>query len=257
MLARLLDALRQVGSYLPAVFGVLLIIVSGFVIARLVQGATDGLLRRIGFNSRLERAGLVRVLDHARSPFNPARIVSSLVFWGVMSVALFVAATALGLDSLAQVFGELVGYVPSVIAAIVIVVIGIGLGGLVSGIILASVGGMTGGLLLARAGRAGVVLLAVFMALQELGVATDIVTTAFAILFGAVALAAALAFGLGNRDLAAEVTREWYERFRAEREALALEDEDDASADDAAGGNRDEAGRGTAGAEGSRPASAA
>jgi hypothetical protein len=64
------------------------------------------------------------------------------------------------------------------------------------------------------------VVLSVFMALQELGIATDIVTTAFAILFGAVALALALSFGLGNRELAGEVTRQWYERYRAEREAI-------------------------------------
>jgi hypothetical protein len=61
------------------------------------------------------------------------------------------------------------------------------------------------------------------MALQELGIATDLVTTAFAILFGAVALAMALAFGLGNRELAGEVTRGWYERYRAEREAIERE----------------------------------
>jgi hypothetical protein len=66
----------------------------------------------------------------------------------------------------------------------------------------------------------------VFMALQELGIATDIVTTAFAILFGAIALAMALSFGLGNRELAGEVTREWYEQYRRERdEALARERE--------------------------------
>jgi hypothetical protein len=61
------------------------------------------------------------------------------------------------------------------------------------------------------------------MALQTLGIAPDIVTTAFAILFGAVALAMALAFGLGNRELAGEVTREWYERVRAERKAIERE----------------------------------
>jgi hypothetical protein len=78
-----------------------------------------------------------------------------------------------------------------------------------------------------------VILLAVFMALQELGIATDIVTTAFAILFGAIALAMALAFGLGNRDLAGEVTREWYEGWRRERQEL-LERERAAEAADAA-----------------------
>jgi hypothetical protein len=68
-----------------------------------------------------------------------------------------------------------------------------------------------------------VIVLSIFMALQELGIATDIVTTAFAILFGAVAFGLALAFGLGNRDLAGQVTREWYQRYRAEREAIERE----------------------------------
>jgi hypothetical protein len=68
-----------------------------------------------------------------------------------------------------------------------------------------------------------VIVLAIFMALQELGIATEIVTTAFAIVFGALALAFALSFGLGNRELAGQITREWYERLRAEREAIARE----------------------------------
>jgi hypothetical protein len=124
------------------------------------------------------------------------------------------------LESLANVVSTLVSYNPSVIAAIVIILIGIVLGGFVGGLIQASAGALRGGRALSRVGRGGVILLAVFMALQELGIATDIVTTAFAILFGAVALAMALSFGLGNRELAGEVTREWYMNWRREREEL-------------------------------------
>lgn len=70
------------------------------------------------------------------------------------------------------------------------------------------------------------------MALQQLGIATDIVTTAFAILFGAIALALALSFGLGNRELAGEITREWYDRYRRERaEALKREQMAEAAAE--------------------------
>jgi hypothetical protein len=106
------------------------------------------------------------------------------------------------------------------------------LGGFVGGLIAASAGAVHGGRALARIGRGGVLLLAVFMALQELGIATDIVTTAFAILFGAIALALSLSFGLGNRELAGEVTREWYENYRRERaEALAREAREEALAE--------------------------
>jgi len=113
-----------------------------------------------------------------------------------------------------------VSYIPSLIAAIAIVIVGIVLGDFVGGLIMASAGAIHGGPTLSRVGKGGVIMISIFMALQELGVATDIVTTAFAILFGAIALASALAFGLGNRDLAGEITREWYDRYRAEREAI-------------------------------------
>jgi hypothetical protein len=88
---------------------------------------------------------------------------------------------------------------------------------------MASAGAVQGAPTLARIGRGGVIMLAAFMALQELGIATDIVTTAFAILFGAVAFGLAMAFGLGNRELAGQITRQWYERYRAESEAIERE----------------------------------
>ncbi|HRN54105.1 MAG TPA: hypothetical protein PK788_11450, partial [Gemmatimonadaceae bacterium] len=112
------------------------------------------------------------------------------------------------------------------IAAVVIVILGIVLGDLVAALIAASAGALAGAGTLARVGKGGVVLLAVFMSLQELGVATGIVTTAFAIIFGAIALALSLSFGLGNRELAAEVTRRWYEEWRTEREAVRRASED-------------------------------
>jgi hypothetical protein len=171
----------------------------------------------------LERGGVMDAVERSGTHVNPARVIANLLFWLVMFVVLVVAANALGFQSLANVFSELVSYIPSVIAAIVIVIVGIVLGGFVGGIIMASAGGLHGGPTLARVGRVGVIVIAVFMALQELGVATDIVTTAFALLFGAVALALALSFGLGNRDLAGQITREWYERYKAEREAIERE----------------------------------
>jgi len=179
----------------------------------------DRLLRRIRFDALLERGGVMEVVERSGSHVNPIRVIANLVFWLMMFAVIVLASNALGLQSLADVFSELVSYIPSVIAAVVIIIVGIVLGGFVGGLILASAGALHGGTALARIGRGGVILLAIFMALQQLNVATEIVTTAFAILFGAVALALALAFGLGNRDLAGEVTREWYARYRAERDA--------------------------------------
>ena len=215
---RLQGSFQQLYSYIPALFGALVILFAGYLLARLLEKGTDRLMRRIHLNQILERGGVMQAVDRSGSRINPTRVAGSLVFWFVMFAVMLVAANALGLQSLANVFSELVSYIPSVIAAIVIMIVGIVLGSFVGGLIMASAGGLHGGPTLARAGKGGVVLLATFMALQELGVATEIVTTAFAILFGAIALS--LAFGLGNRELAGEVTRSWYRRYKEEREAI-------------------------------------
>lgn len=221
------------GELIPALLGALIIVFAGYLLAKVLERLVDRFLRRVGLNKMLERGGVMQAVERSGAHLNPSRVVSNLVFWLVMFAVILVAANALGLESLATVFGELVSYIPSVIAAIVIILVGIVLGQFVGGLIAASAGALHGGRALARVGSGGVILLAVFMALQELGIATDIVTTAFAILFGAIALAIALAFGLGSRELAGEITREWYDRYKKERDdAVAREVEGNAELDD-------------------------
>ena len=220
---RLRVSFLQIVDFIPALLGAAVILLAGYLLAKLIEKGILRGLRRIRLNQWLERGGVMEAVEHSGTHLDPAKVVSQLVFWFIMFAVILLSGNALGLESLANVFSELVSYLPSVIAAIVIMIVGIVLGGFVGGLIMASAGGLHGGPALARLGKVGVIVLAMFMALQELGVATDIVTTAFAILFGAIALAMALAFGLGNRDLAGEVTREWYERYRAERDAIERE----------------------------------
>jgi uncharacterized oligopeptide transporter (OPT) family protein len=223
---------RVFGQTLPALVGALVILFAGYLLAKVLQKLAERGLRRIRLNQLLERGGVTQAVERSGTHINPTRVLANLVFWLVMFTVILLAANALGLDSLADVVSTLVSYIPSVIAAIVIILVGIVLGGFVGGLIAASAGAVHGGRALSRIGRGGVILLAIFMALQELGIATDIVTTAFAILFGAIALALALSFGLGNRDLAGEITREWYERYRRERaEAIAREQQEEADAE--------------------------
>src|SRR5207237_7682601 len=129
------------------------------------EKATNRLLRKVRLNDMLERGGVMQAVERSGTHFNPARVISNLVFWFVMFGVMLIAANALGFDSLANVFQELVSYIPSVIAAIVIVIVGIVLGGFVGGLIMASAGGLHGGPTLARVGKGGVVLLDTFMAL--------------------------------------------------------------------------------------------
>ena len=220
---RLRTSFLQIVDFIPALLGAVIILLAGYLLAKVVEKLVYRGLRRVKLNQMLERGGVMEAVERSGSHLDPTRVVSGLVFWFIMFAVILLAGNALGLESLANVFSELVSYIPSVIAAVVIMIVGIVLGGFVGGLIMASAGGLHGGPALARVGRIGVIVLAVFMALQELGIATEIVTTAFAILFGAVALALALSFGLGNRELAGELTREWYERYRRERDTIERE----------------------------------
>ncbi|NUQ12780.1 MAG: hypothetical protein HUU26_10715 [Gemmatimonadaceae bacterium] len=219
-LERLRETFAQLAEVIPAMLGALVILFAGYLLAKLVEQGTERLLHRIRLNQALERGGVMEAVERGGAHFNPTRVIGKTLFWILMFGVIMVAATALGMESLASVFTELVGYLPSLMSAIVIMIAGIVLGRFTGGLIMASAGAVQGAPTLARVGRLGVIMLSVFMALQELGIATDIVTTAFAILFGAVAFGLALAFGLGNRELAGEITREWYRRYRAESEAI-------------------------------------
>lgn len=235
---RLESSFTQVfGDLIPALLGALIIVFAGYLLAKVLEKLVERFLRKIHLNRLLERGGVMQAMERSGSQLNPIKVLSNLVFWLVMFAVILIAANALGLESLANVFQELVSYIPDVIAAIVIILVGIVLGNFVGGLIAASVGALQGGRALARIGKSGVIVLAIFMALQQLGIATDIVTTAFAILFGAIALALALSFGLGTRELAGEITREWYEHYRKERDdaiarELEAEAEEDAEFDD-------------------------
>ena len=135
-----------------------------------------------------------------------------------MLVVILLASTALGLESIREMFGTMLSFIPTLIAAIVIVILGMIVGEFVRALVLASAGAVEGVPTLARAAKGAVVMIAVFMAVQHLGVADELVTAAFTLILGAAALSVGLAFGLGNRDLAGEMTRRWYEEGKARRE---------------------------------------
>ena len=220
---RLRDGLTQIGRLLPGLVLAMIILGAGFFVARLVERVVDGFLVRVQFDRSAARWGVTEAVERTGSRLDPARAVGKLLFWVVMLIVILLAATALGVPNINDVFSNLVGYIPNVFAAIIVIVLGLVLGEFVRALILASAGAVEGVPTLATVAKGMIIVISVFMALQQIGVAADIVTTAFTLILGAGALAVALAFGLGNTGLAGEVTRRWYEagRARASRAASA------------------------------------
>ncbi len=219
---RVASGLSQIVHVLPGVFLGVVILMAGFLVARIVERAVDAALDRLEFDREAARWGVAEVAERAGG--RPTRVVGKLLFWLVMLIVILLASSALGVQNINDVFGNLVGYIPSVFAAIIVIILGMILGEFVRALILASAGGVAGVPLLSKVAKAVVVVISVFMALQQVGVAADIVTTAFTLILGAAALAVALAFGLGNMGLAGEIVRHWYEQGReryARRETAA------------------------------------
>lgn len=222
---RLSEGASQLAGVVPSFAGAAVILVAGYFLARLIEGWTDSLLGRLNFNKMAEAGGLSEAMGRTGTRLDPIHAVGKLLFWLVMLVVILLASTALGLESIRTMFGTMLSYIPTLIAAIVIVILGMIVGEFVRALVLASAGGVEGVPVLARIAKASVVVIAIFMAVQQLGVAEEIVTAAFTLILGAIALATGLAFGLGNRDLAGEITRRWYEEGRLKRKRRKLREQ--------------------------------
>jgi mechanosensitive ion channel-like protein len=208
---RMVIGAEQIGNVIPALVGAAVILLTGYFLARQVQRWADDLLKRLGFNRMAAAGGLDEAVGRTGSRLDPVRALAKLIFWLVMLVVILLASMALGLESINEMFGAMLAFIPTLIAAIVIVILGIIVGEFVRGLIVASAGGVAGVPTVAKIAKAAVIVISIFMALQQVGVAEEIVTAAFTLILGAAALAVGLAFGLGNRELAGEITRRWYE----------------------------------------------
>jgi len=200
------DAFGRAVAFLPNVLAALVILAVGLFVAKIVERVTRRLLMAAGLDRRpAARQLLGPGTSLERLPPTGGRIV----YWVLALVTVGLAVDALHLTWLSAGVARVLAYLPNVLAAGAIVV-----GGYVVGNFLYRKvsSGETASLLGARLMRGAIFALAAFMALQELRIATAIVTIAFTVGLAAMAVAGALAFGLGNRELAGRVTRDWYER---------------------------------------------
>jgi hypothetical protein len=212
-LSRLKAALMQIILIIPGLFLSLVILLAGYVVARAAERLADAFLDRLQFDREAARWGVAEAVERSGAG-GPTRVVGKMLFWAIMLVVILLASSALGVENINDVLANLIGYIPSIFAAIIVIVLGLILGEFVRALILAGAGQVEGVPVLAQVARSVVIIISVFMALQQVGLGAEIVTTAFTLILGAAALAVALAFGLGNTALAGELTRRWYESGR-------------------------------------------
>lgn len=211
-----LEALTQpasamLGSFLdviPAIVGAAILLIITYFIARILAGFTTSLLEGVGFDSLATKLGLGNLSVGEKT--SPSQIVSYLVLVAIMLFAAIEAFRLMGFDSVAQMATIFLTFAGDILLGVFIIGLGLFIGKLVGDAIGHSK--VAQAALLANVGRLAVIILAFAMGLQQMGIADEIIMLTFGISLSAVAVAAAIAFGLGSRDAAKELVESWQKK---------------------------------------------
>jgi hypothetical protein len=224
VLVAVTEALSNVLGFLPSLAGAALILVLGWIISGFLGRLVESGLKRIGFEHAANQTGINGIIARAGQGWSASRVVGEVVKWFIRLIAIQAAAQVLGMEQISEIVNAVVLWLPNLVVALAIVVIGAVIGRVVGGAVRASTSEMGLGNpdLLGGVARYAVIAFALVAALGQLGIGETVVNTLLIGIVGAIGLAIAIAFGLGGREVAAELTRRWYENGQAATEKLAV-----------------------------------
>lgn len=199
-------------EWLPRLVGALVILAIFWIVARVVTKLLLKVLPRTGMDRAVRSGRMGQYVARYAEGLRPSSVLATIVFWFILLTGVVLALSTLGIEALDNAIAAIVGYLPHVVAAILILVVALAIAGVVGGAIIKLMGDTALGKIAAAIVPVLVLTIAVFMALVELQIAEEIVVGMFYIVLGAIALAAALAFGLGGRNAAQRLLDGAYEK---------------------------------------------
>ena len=214
--AALTNALNTLLTAIPLVIGALVILIIGWIISGLVARGVRALLQRAGADRLFaEHGGDVYGPQSRR--IKPSIVTSEIAKWIIRFVFLVAAANVLGMPQVSLLLNQVLLWIPNLLVAAVILLVAPLIGRFLRGLIEVGAGnmGFTNAPLLGRISEMAVIAFAVLIAIDQVGVAADLLNILFMGVVGALALGFGLAFGLGGRDVAARITETWYEGTQA------------------------------------------
>jgi hypothetical protein len=205
------NMLNTILTAIPAIFAAVLVVAIAYLVGKVISGLCASLLSAAGFDGFLVRIGLVRKAGEGSR--TPSAIAGTLILVTMVFFAVMEGSRLLGFDALGELMAGVAVFAGHVLLALVILALGLFLSNLAAKSILAAGTGQAE--LLAVAARIAIVTLAGAMALGEIGAAREIIMLAFGLIVGAVAVAAAIAFGIGGREIAARHLESWIGSMRS------------------------------------------
>ena len=210
------EALQNFLGFLPALVGAILILVIGWFVAGLLAGLVERGLKMVGFERAADTTGISSFIKRSGSTWTPSAIVAEIIKWFVRLIAIQAAASILGLDQISQIINAILLWLPNLVVAIAIIVIGALIAGFVAGLVRGTTGqmGFSDPTLLGNVAYYAILAFAVIAAVDQLGIAETVVNTLFIGAIALIVLAGGLAFGLGGQQTAALITAGWYQKGR-------------------------------------------
>jgi hypothetical protein len=195
-------------DFLPNLVGFLLILLVGYLVSKAVAKIVKTILDKVHLDRRLHESSANRYVDAVLPGASPANGISRVVFWLIFIFFVTAAIGALGIPAATSFMNDVLAYLPNVIVAILIFIVAALLSGAVAGTVVRFMGDTPTGKVVGAVAPAVIMTIAFFMILEQLQIAPEIVRIAFTAIMFALALGLALAFGLGGRELAADLLRQ-------------------------------------------------
>lgn len=204
----------KVAGFIPNLFVALILVLLGFVVAKLLDTLLSKLLGKIGLDRLMAGTGLTKLLGRGGIQVPVSTLIGKIVYWFVLLIFLVSAAESLGLERVSATLDVLALYLPKVFGAALVLLAGVLLAQLVSGLVRGAAEGV--GLDyahgLGRIAQGLVIIISISVAIGQLEIKTDLLNNVIAIVLISVGLAAALALGLGSREIAGQILAGIYVR---------------------------------------------
>jgi small-conductance mechanosensitive channel len=210
------QAFHNVIQFAPRVVAMVVVLVVGYIAASLIGRIVTLLSEKIGLQRAAEHSGLAQSMQHMGIKRNVSAVIGTIVFWLLMCTFLMAAFNILELTGLSNAMQTVVNYIPKLLVATVVVVVGLLIASFLRGVIATSADrvGITYADKLATACYYVLALFTFFTALGQLDVKLELLQNLILIAFGALAVGFGLAFGLGGRDVIGGILAGYYVRQR-------------------------------------------
>lgn len=205
--ASLTQAFGNMGSFASKLIGALIILLIGWIIAKIIKWAAYKLLKIVKFDNIADKVGINSFIQKSGIKGTSASLLSKLVYWIVMFTTLTLFFDALGLTVVTDLLKTVINYIPNVLIACILLIVGMYLAEFVSGIVVSTLrtGEYDNPDLMGRIAYGAVMFFVGAIVLDQLGIGSSIVNTVVTVVTSGLGLALAIAFGLGGKDWAADV----------------------------------------------------